>query len=229
MNGDELLLEFERRIMKYKRTKTVSDSVLAKYLGVTQPQLANYRGKDLTAKQVANLVEKYAKAEQKAFISGAVVPIVEFLEIYLTESPRGAAWQIFLTEDDGGDYLYYKGLKKSLDESHGIYIFHDSRGRAIYAGKAQKLSLWVEMNNAFNRQRGEVQNIKRVSHPQGRTIRYQGFEEKKRKIVKQEVALHNIASYCSAYSVPDALIGKFEALIVRTFANDLLNVRMENF
>jgi len=38
-----------------------------------------------------------------------------------------------------------------------------------------------------------------------------------------------INSYMSAYHVPDGLIGKFEALIVRSFANDLLNVKMENF
>ncbi|MCW2397965.1 hypothetical protein [Sphingobium sp. B2D3C] len=47
------------------------------------------------------------------------------------------------------------------------------------------------------------------------------------KIKKQAVALHHIASYASAYEVPDGLIGKFGALIVRSFTNDLLNVRME--
>jgi hypothetical protein len=33
----------------------------------------------------------------------------------------------------------------------------------------------------------------------------------------------------SAYEIADELIGKPEALIVRSFANDLLNVRMERF
>lgn len=229
MNGDDLLNEFARRIMKERGTKTVADSIVAKYLGVTQPALANYRGKELTPKQVVNLVEKYAKASEKNLVEKTVVPIVEFFYIDAIESKRGAAWQIFWTvEDDGSEHPYYAGLKNQLDQSHGIYIFHDSRGRAIYAGKAQRQSLWTEMNKAFNRDRGEVQNIKRVNHPH-RRIDFRRLDEKKRQIVKQDVALHHIASYFSAYAVPDALIGKFEALIVRAFANDLLNVRMENF
>lgn len=229
MNGDDLLQEFERRIMREKGTQSVSDSVLAKHLGVTQPQLKNYRGKELTPKQVVNLVEKYARSSQLELVDNTVVPIVEFLHIDPVESKRGASWQIFWTVDaDGNEHPYYAGLKDRLDERHGVYVFHDSRGRAIYAGKAQRQSLWSEMNKAFNRDRGEVQNIKRVSHPQ-RRVEYRGLEEKKRQIVKQDVALHHIASYCSAYAVPDLLIGKFEALIVRAFANDLLNVRMENF
>ena len=45
-----------------------------------------------------------------------------------------------------------------------IYTFHDSRGRALYAGKAIKLGLWVEMINAYNRDR-EVQTVRRMAHP----------------------------------------------------------------
>ena len=229
MNGDDLLKEFERRITKAKGTKTVTDSVLAKALGVTQPQLTNYRGKTLTARQVVNLVEKYSKAAERQLVESTVVPIVEFLHIDLTESRRGARWEIFRSVDDrGSDRPYFVGLRKALEAKHGIYVFHDSRGRAIYAGKAQRLSLWTEMNNAFNRDRGEVQNIKRVSHPQNR-VEYRTLQEQQRQIVKQPVPLHDVASYCSAYEVPDQMIGKFEALIVRAFANDLLNVRMEKF
>ena len=82
------------------------------------------------------------------------------------------------------------------------------------------------MNNAYNRDRGEVQSIKRVNHPANR-IAFKGLDEQKRQIKRQTVALHDIAHYMSAYEVAEGLIGKFEALIVRTFANDLLNVRME--
>jgi hypothetical protein len=82
------------------------------------------------------------------------------------------------------------------------------------------------MNLAFNRDRGEVQSIKRVQHPSSR-VPYKDAEDGKRKIKKQQIPLHEIASYMSAYEVADDLIGKLEALIVRTFANDLLNVRME--
>lgn len=83
------------------------------------------------------------------------------------------------------------------------------------------------MNNAFNRNRGEVQHIKRVAHPQNR-VHYKSPQEQERQIVKHSVPLYDIASYCSAYEVPDSMISKFEALIIRAFANDLLNVRMES-
>jgi hypothetical protein len=229
MYGDDLLQEFERRIMKAKGTKSVTDSVLAKTLGVTQAQLANYRGKELTPRQVVNLVEKYSKAVERHLVDNTVVPIVEFLHIDRTESQRGARWEIFRCKDaSSNEHPYFAGLRKSLESKHGLYIFHDSRGRAIYAGKAQRLSLWAEMNNAFNRDRGEVQSIKRVSHPKN-GVEYRAPQEQRRQIFKQTTPLHDLASYCSAYEVPDQLIGKFEALIIRAFANDLVNVRMENF
>jgi hypothetical protein len=49
----------------------------------------------------------------------------------------------------------------------------------------------------------------------------------RRLITKRSVALHNIASYMSAYEIADDLIGKLEALIVRALANDLLNVGVD--
>lgn len=227
MRGDDLLEEFRRRIMKERGTKSVSDSVLAQYIGVTQAQLANYRGKELTAKQIANIVEKHSKAVQREMAESAIVPIVEFLSIDPVESRRGASWKILEAVDEGGSpHPYYQGVKARLEEKHGIYIFFDSRGRAIYVGKAQRQTLWVEMNNAYNRDRGAIQNIYRVSHPE-RRVQYRGLELKKRQISKKQVPLHEMAIYCSAYEIPDLFIGRFEALIVRAFANDLLNVRIE--
>ena len=43
-----------------------------------------------------------------------------------------------------------------------------------------------------------------------------------------QVQLHDIAAYVSAYHVADGLIERFEALVIRSFANDLLNVRMKS-
>jgi len=175
-------------------------------------------------------MEKFAKQAEKRLTDNTILPIVEFFRLNPVETISGKSWQIFSEQDaDGGaPHLYPKELRARLDNAHGIYVFHDSRGRAIYVGKAQQLTLWTEMNNAFNRDRGEVQSIRRVRHPTI-NIHYRGPEEKKHKIVKESIALHDIASYVSAYEVPSGLIGKFEALIVRTFANDLLNARMENF
>lgn len=173
-------------------------------------------------------MQKYAKSAGARFAATAVVPLVEFLEIYRTESRQGARWELFsIRDDDQNPHPYFEGLRRKLDASHGIYIFQDSRGRAIYAGKAHRLSLWAEMNNAFNRDRGEVQSIKRVSHP-FRKVPYK-LPDRRQQISREVIPLHEIAAYASAYEVPEALIGKFEALIVRSFANDLLNVRMENF
>lgn len=229
MNGNEILDEIARRIKRRKGTKSVSDSILAKEIGVTLPALVNYRKKRITAKQVVNLMEKHAKRAERHLISESITPIIEFYPLDPIETKKGKSVQIFpVTDANDNAHPYYKGLKKRLDCSFGIYVFHDSRGRAIYAGKAQKQSLWKEINNAFNRDRGEIQNIKRVKHPTNK-VQYREPDEITRRIAKDAVALSDIAAYASAYEVPYGLIGKFEALIIRTFANDLLNVRMENF
>jgi hypothetical protein len=228
MEGKQLLDEIARRVMKKKKTSTVTDSVLAKTLGVTQAALGNYRNGQMTPRQVGNLLDSYAKARLEEMAEATVVPLVEFLPIDYHETSSGRVEVFNELDDRGKAHPYLEGLKQRLNSRHGIYVFHDSRGRSIYAGKAQKLMLWTEINNAFNRDRREVQSIKRVSHPEKR-VSYRGLEEKRRQIVRRNVPLHEIASYFSAFEVPDRLIGKFEALIVRAFANDLLNVRMENF
>lgn len=228
MKGSALIDELKRRISRENGGDPVSDAALARALGVSVPMLANWRGCTLTPRQVANLMQRYAKSAEHRFAATAVVPLVEFLEIYRTESKQGARWELFsIKDDDDEPHPYFEGLRRKLESSHGIYIFHDSRGRAIYAGKAHKLSLWAEMNNAFNRDRGEVQSIKRVSHP-FRKVPYKAPDHRQ-QISREVIPLHEITAYASAYEVPEALIGKFEALIVRSFANDLLNVRMENF
>jgi hypothetical protein len=228
MDGTELLNELAHRITKRTGTR-LTDAELARELGVTQPALGVYRGKELTPRKAANLIESFAKQAERRLMDNTLIPIVEFFPLGPVQTTHGKRRRIFSTEDtNGGSHPYLTGLRKRLEQAHGIYIFHDSRGRAIYAGKARQRPLWAEMNSAFNRDRGEVQNIKRVRHPTIR-VEYRGLEEKKRQIRRRSVALHDIATYMSAYQVPDGLIGKFEALLVRSFANDLLNVRMENF
>ena len=110
---------------------------------------------------------------------------------------------------------------------HGIYIFYDSRGRALYAGKTRQRTLWQEINSAYNRDRS-VQQIRRVKHPERRQ-NFRRSDEKQRQIRLRTVPLNDLAAYFSAYNVVDGLIGELESLLIRGFANDLLNVRMENF
>lgn len=84
------------------------------------------------------------------------------------------------------------------------------------------------MNGAFNRERGAVQTIKRVRHP-NRKVEYRTSDEKARQIVDQQVPLWDLAVYFSAYDAADGMIEDVEALLVRSFANNLLNIRMERF
>ena len=157
-----------------------------------------------------------------------VRPIVEFFEFEIADAPRSDNAVLFSEMWEETTHRYLEGVKDELQRARGIYIYYDSRGRAIYAGKAEEQSLWKEMNLALNRGRGDVQSIRRVSHPTN-SVPYRGPEEKKRRIVKQEVKLWEIATYFSAYAIaPRSIIGMFEALLVRGFANDLLNKRMES-
>jgi hypothetical protein len=156
--------------------------------------------------------------------------VVEFFPISLVESMRGAKYEILSGYDEADrEHRYYSGVKDELNSCFGIYIFYDSRGRALYAGKAVKQSLWKEMNSVFNRSRDEVQRIKLVSHPQ-RNQEYKTSDEKSRRIMDRPVKLYDLSTYFSAYEIaPTQMISMFEALIIRAFANDLLNIKMENF
>jgi hypothetical protein len=171
MDGTELLNEISRRIKKQRGAKTITDAALARAIGVAQPSLAQWRGKQLTPLKVVNIMEKYAKTVRTHTIARAINPIVEFFYIAAVASKRGAKWKLFSVSEVGGKagkHPYLAGLQKRLNSTHGIYVFHDSRGRAIYVGKAHGQTLWKEMNLAFNRRR-EVQSIKRVDHPSSRS------------------------------------------------------------
>jgi hypothetical protein len=231
MNGTDLLNEISRRLKKRGGVDKITDTALAEEIGIAQPNLAVWRArKRLTVRQVVNLMYKAEKRAQSRTIAQAINPIIEFLNIDPVESKQGSKSELFSASEDGrsGEHPYLAGIKEKLSTSHGLYIFHDSRGRAIYAGKAVSLTLWTEMKSAFNRDRGDVQSIKRVGHPSSWKA-YSKVKDGKRPIKRLPVALHQIASYVSAYEVSTDLISKLEALIVRAFANDLLNVRMEKF
>jgi hypothetical protein len=199
MDGTDLLDEISQRIAR-RGKKTVTDAVLARAIGVAQPTLALWRAKQLTPRQVVNIMEKHTKKVKTQTIAQAVKPIVEFFNIDAVASKHGAKWELFSVSEVGGKagkHPYLAGLQKRLKASHGIYVFHDSRGRAIYVGKAHRQTLWTEMNLAFNRDRGEVQNIKQIDHPSSK-VAYKGTADGRRLIKKKPVALHKIASYISA-------------------------------
>ena len=210
-----------------KKLRTNSQTELARVLGVSVGTLINWknRDEDLSPLQVASaLAKSRSAAVQKAQLE-TIQPIVEFYAIEKCLSKREASWQIF----SGGReaLLYAQGLKAALEDSFGIYVFYDSRGQALYVGKAREQTLWKEMNLAFNRKR-DVQTIALVHHPERNQEFKPGYEKLRQpKDTKRE--LFDLAWYFSAYSVDDGMIDDLEALMVRSFANNLLNVRMETF
>lgn len=215
MKGAALITSLKRKF------RVATDSALAKHLGISMPAIQVWKKRlSTTPLQIASLVHK------SSFQSNVIRPVVEFFPISKIATTQGASFEVFgINDNTKGEHPYRGGLRSELVAHHGVYIFFDSRGQAIYAGKARKQSLWKELNLAFNRNRGEIQSILRVRHPSSRTA----FKTKPRQIVNKVVPLHELAAYFSAYQVPDTMINDLECMLVRSFANDLLNIRMEKF
>ena len=213
-----------------KKFDVSTDKALADRLGITVQAIRNWMNrKTVTERQIAGLVNSSKRASVIGMQANAIRPLVEFFHISKFRKSKGNNCELFgIAAGDGCKHPYLNGLRKELESHKGVYIFFDSRGQAIYTGKARRQNLWKEMNLAFNRERGEVQKIKRVNHPT-RKQPYRNSDEKARQITDYVVPLHEIASYFSAYQIADGLINEVEAMLVRSFANDLLNKRMERF
>lgn len=224
MNGEQVICALKRTF------RTKSDYDIAKKLGVSLQSIRNWNErKSVTARQFAGLVRKAHESSAKHALSAVIRPLVEFYEIQKCISTGGGKFEIFRIEDASGKrHPYRYGLKKVLTGEHGVYVFHDSVGRAIYAGKAKQQNLWKEMHSAFNRKGNSGQTILRVNHPEIR-VEYKTPGEKGRQIAKSSVRLHEIARYFSAFAVAPEMIDNLESLLVRSFANDLINIRMEKF
>lgn len=211
--------------LKAKFNQT-TDRGLASYLGITTAGLQLWKKRTtVTSRQLATLMKAVYAAGEASIESTAIRPLVEFFKLDKCLSKQGAKYELFATDKT---HPYLTGLRDELSKHHGVYVFFDSRGHAIYAGKARRQHLWREMTLAFNRDRGEVQAVKRVYHP-SRKQPYKTNDEKTRQIVRRVLPLHEMATYMSAYSVVDGMVDEVEAMLVRSFANDLLNVRMEHF
>lgn len=210
-----------------KKLTQSSQASLASALGVSVQTLHNWKARDvtLTPTQLANAIAKSNKAAVKQSQLKTIQPIVEYYEIDACESKHGASWQIL---DSGNESnLYRRGLRAALEQSNGVYLFYDSRGKALYAGKAKEQSLWKEMNLVFNRER-ELQKISLTHHPD-RNQEFQPGHEKLRQPRKTQLPLHELSYYFSAYKIDYGMIDDLEALLVRGFANDLLNAKVETF
>lgn len=210
-----------------RKLGTNSQIELAQTIGVSVQTLINWknRNEDLSPNQVASAIAKSQSAAVQKSQFETIQPVVEFYCIERCLTKREASWQVF---DPGPSAtLYAQGLKEALDDAYGIYVFYDSRGHSIYVGKAREQTIWKEMNLAFNRKR-EVQTIALVDHPDRNQVFKPGYE-KLRQPKNMQLELFDMARYFSAYHVDDGMIEDLEALLVRGFANDLLNVKMETF
>jgi len=207
--------------------KSHSTSDLACMFGISTSTVRNWNSqeKDLSPQQVAALV----LGSRDSAVTGAQIdlvrPIVEYFPIEPSESDRGTR-QLVLDKNKENS-LYTQGLVEHLKKNSGIYIFYDSRGCAIYVGKAREQSLWTEINLAFNRKR-DVDNITLVRHPEGNT-KFQPGTEKLRQPKEMDLKIGDISRYFSAYAADYESIDPLEALLIRGFANSLLNERMEKF
>lgn len=208
-----------------KKFETSSPAVLAANLGLSAQTLANWQkqGKTISPSQLATAIVKARKAAVQDSQNLSIRSIVELYPIEAVSTKRETAWEVFSTNSESTKYA--RDLKTLLLGTNGIYVFYDSRGHSLYVGKAREQSLWKEMNLAFNRKR-DVQRIKLTHHPD----RNQGFQpgyEKLRQPTDTQLPLCELAYYFSAYQVEIGMIENIEALMIRAFANDLLNVKME--
>jgi len=209
-----------------KKLGTTSKRELAKTLGITEQTLHAWQRteEDLSPLQLANALSKARDAAVAKSQLQTIRPIVEIFPIKATK--RKVAWDVFRGESDSSGYE--QGLKHALQSVNGIYVFYDSRGDALYAGKAKLQPIWKEMNLAFNRKRGEVQAIMLVDHPVSSNT-FSPAHEKSRQPKPTQLYLREIAHYFSAYEVDVGMIDDVEALLVRAFPNNLLNIKMERF
>lgn len=206
-----------------KKLKLSTERELAEVIGKNQNTLTYWRRNriNLNANQIAMIVKKAidgGKAEARKY---SIKPIVEYYPINRTKSRQEAKWEILNTSLQRG-----QKIRSILCKEHGVYLFYNSQCNAIYVGIAKKTNLWNEMISAFNRSR-DPQVVWQVNHP-ATGNNFEPAYKKQRRIIKKKVYLHDIAFYFSAYSIEKDLIENAEALLIRVFANNLTNEKMEN-
>jgi DNA-binding transcriptional regulator YdaS (Cro superfamily) len=203
-----------------------SGSDIARLIGLTPARISQMqtRQKNLSARQIASYIAKAAERGNREALLDPIRPIVEMYPLGAVESKQGAKWELLATSKaDKRNQL----LKQHLVAAKGVYLFYDSLGRAIYAGKTESQNIWKEMTSAFNRERSNHQAFL-VSHPSTGES-FSPAHEKQRQPRKRVVYLYDTAVYFSAYEVSPLLIPKLEALLVRAFCNTLSNKKMEKF
>jgi len=134
-----------------------TDWQLSDALGVTPGRISQLSRKNaVTSREIANMIGRTRKTAR----IGAISPVVERYPIEKVPTKQRVGHELF----DLGVHPYRIGLRNELKQHHGVYVFYDSSGCALYVGKAAKQKLWEEMKNAFNRAR-DTQKVFGVRHP----------------------------------------------------------------
>ena len=143
-------MRLESHLKRRKGDILKTDRDIANYLGTKPAQMSKWlmENKTLTNLEMERLIERTRKAATDEALSVAISPIVEFFPIEPVESKQRMKWELFATRKDAS--LPARGLRKELEKAKGIYIFYDTRGRALYAGKTTRRTLLAEMKSAFN-------------------------------------------------------------------------------
>jgi hypothetical protein len=141
-----------------------SDSDLARAIGVTQGRISQMRSSpdEFGPKNLAKLIKRITETQTAEAFKEAVRPVVEFFPVEISNVRENGRNLPFNPAGDGGKQLYAR-----LRASNGLYAFYNSQAEIIYFGKAQRLCLFDEMINAFNRELPHYQ-IYRVRHPWGK-------------------------------------------------------------
>jgi hypothetical protein len=209
-----------------QRNDLRSDSALARLIGLTPARISQMRSRkhDLTVRQLAGYIRNAEERGRRLAFSDPIRPIVEMYPIEAILSKQEAKWEPLPT---GKKNPRNQALRECLEAAQGLYMLYDSQGCAIYAGKTERLGIWKEMTNAFNRERSNHQAFL-VHHPTTGSS-FSPAWKSPRQPQKRIVYLHDTAHYFSAYEVVPALIPNLEALVIRAFCNSLSNKKMEKF
>lgn len=68
-------------------------------------------------------------------IEHMIKPLVEMFPLEVVDSLHGAKFELFPARKN--DKPHRRELRELLNRTHGVYVFYDSRGSALYVGKAK--------------------------------------------------------------------------------------------
>ena len=213
-----------------------TDTALANHLGLKsqkqnswKTKLANWRKNPspLSSTEILNLIKDIkdtsVKKSRDEIHREFITTIVEYYPIEKVNS-KGGKGDKFEISPPGSMKGEWDAIRNDLEKTRtGIYIFYASSSRAIYVGKTagRTGSLWARMKSSFNHDQESRQHY-RIDHGKGDKVNT-------RKLGRKAVQLHELAKYFSAYKVDPQFTHNIEALLIRAFADNLMNKKMENF